>query len=280
MATTSGMVLIDDTGTPSQPAGSDYLDSTRITWVGLVADPSQTRVIHEQLPGFLGEFRKVTGFQELHCADLFSGKGCREVPFEVRLAVLAALAQIFRQESIRIFVQTVDNRTMADLELRGARFPDEVGPFRMSDRRWLALFLLLVKIKTYLLDVGMGSHFRASFHVDEGLREPGDVVTTYMLQEVSPDDALHFESSFDFPPLQLADFAAFSLNRIQWSLTKPELGDRDIKVLQLLEPLKDSFVNLKTFEADLMNWNPTQYERLIDEDRIQKGLPPTSEMDV
>lgn len=280
MESTLGMVLIDDSGTPSQVAGSPYLDPTRFTWVAVVANPEQSMEIHEQLPGLMREFRESTGLQELHCADVFSGKGCRDVSFDVRLAVFGALAQIFRQESFRILVQTVDNRTIADLELHGVRFPDEVGPFRMSDRRWLALFFLLVKIKGHLRGAEKEPGFRATFHVDQGLRAPGDVVTTHMLQGVSVDDALHFESSLDFSPLQLADFAAFSFNRMQWALTKPKLSDRDVQLLQLLEPLKDLFVNLKTFEADPMTWSEREYEKWIDQDRIQKGLPPTSEMDL
>lgn len=67
---------------------------------------------------------------------------------------------------------------------------------------------------------------------------------------------------------------------MQWALTKPKLSDRDIQLLQLLEPLKDLFVNLKTFEADRTTWSEREYEKWIDQDRIQKGLPPTSEMDL
>lgn len=265
-----GLVLIDDTGSPGQQAGTPLLDPHRKSWVAVVVSRDQVHTIERQLPGFLAEFQSITGLKELHCTDLYNGKGCRNVPLATRLGILGALADIFMQTDLKVIVQTVSGYTIRDIERSGQRWPETYGPFRFRDPAWLALYMVLCRAKWHLKSVAQS----ARFVIDEGLRGPGSTLDPLILREVSPDGLLHFMSSARFEPLQLADFAAFAVNRMQWIMAKQRISGTDEELAGLLQPLASQMINLPSREADLSNWTPQDYNDLINRDRILKDLPP------
>jgi hypothetical protein len=56
--------------------------------------------------------------------------------------------------------------------------------------------------------------------------------------------------------LQLADFAAFTINRMQWLLAKRDRTDKDNALLQVLREAQLNVINLQTVPVDLANWAP------------------------
>jgi hypothetical protein len=58
------------------------------------------------------------------------------------------------------------------------------------------------------------------------------------------DELVCFARSDTVFPIQMADFAAFCLNRTQLILAKPELSDLDRHVLEILSPMAWNYVNL------------------------------------
>lgn len=60
--------------------------------------------------------------------------------------------------------------------------------------------------------------------------------------------AVLFASSRLVHPVQLADFAAFVLNRWQLLRVKAELTDLDRTLLEILSPVTKCFVNTETVE--------------------------------
>jgi hypothetical protein len=268
------MVLLDDTGSPGQTAGSTYLDPARYTWIAVVADKTHTSTIYQRLPAFLANLKSVTGLDELHCSDLYNGKRCKEIALDVRLSFFEELVSMFCDSGVSIRVQSVSPYTLADFSRRGIDLTKPAGSFRLNEPKWLALFLLLIQVKELIKTSPMVYGRGAYFYADEGLRQPGRGIRTELLDGVSPDSTLYFCSSKSFPPIQLADFAAFGLNRTQWLLTKRELTDLDKTVLRIFQPLAARTANLKLEEIDLDAWSPDGYERVIDDDRLRKGLPP------
>jgi hypothetical protein len=78
--------------------------------------------------------------------------------------------------------------------------------------------------------------------------------------DVFSDNALYFAESHVICPLQLADFAAFFLNRTQWILGQETLKDRDRDLLYVLEPLvrAGNYRHLTVVESNLDDWQPIQ----------------------
>lgn len=60
-----------------------------------------------------------------------------------------------------------------------------------------------------------------------------------------------FADSKAVPPLQLADFAAFSMNRMQLLRVKKSLSALDKQMLAILSPLAPCFQNIELVHIDL-----------------------------
>jgi hypothetical protein len=52
-------------------------------------------------------------------------------------------------------------------------------------------------------------------------------------------------------PIQLADFAAFALNRNQILLSKPELSELDRELLAILTPMAWNYQNIQRIQLPL-----------------------------
>jgi hypothetical protein len=98
-----------------------------------------------------------------------------------------------------------------------------------------ALFLLLIRIKWYLQGAVMKA--RARVFVDEGYKKNGLALRLPFWESVFSDSLICFAKSSSVLPIQLADFAAFCLNRTQLLLGKPELNELDKELLRILTPV-------------------------------------------
>src|SRR5262249_46662510 len=87
----------------------------------------------------------------------------------------------------------------------------------------LALFFLLLRIKWYLEKEYAGGR-QARVFVDEGFKKNGVAIRMPRFARQFADGLVCFARSDTILPIQLADFAAFALNRNQILLSKP--GDR------------------------------------------------------
>ncbi len=107
-----------------------------------------------------------------------------------------------------------------------------------------ALWFLLVRVRDHLLAKRTSNDQRAMVFLDEGLKKSGTCVEVDVFDDVFLDGHLLFASSATLPLLQLADFAAFCLNRVQLIVRKNEKrSDFEIAFLRMLEPLTELFKN-------------------------------------
>jgi hypothetical protein len=79
--------------------------------------------------------------------------------------------------------------------------------------------------------------------LDEGLKKADSCVEVDVLADTILDGRLLFASSSSIALLQLADFAAFCLNRTQLSIRRDKRSDLDIALLRILEPLAAQYRN-------------------------------------
>lgn len=265
-------VLIDDSGTPGQQAGSQYLHPDRKTWVAVLATAHQTREVCEQMPGALDEMKLQIGAGEFHFTEIYRGAGAfKDTPLNVRLALFAFMRHIFTTYMFPVVVQTLSPDNLAEIRRR-APFPDKVGPFDMSQPSDAALLFLLLRVKWFLAEHRADFGSPAFVALDEGFRPVGRAIEVPNLGHVFHRSRLFTVSSSDFYPIQLADFAAFCIGRTQWLLTKDTRSRTDDAFLEIMADLRLNIINLTEVEVDCGSWTHHDYERMIDQDRKEKRL--------
>ncbi len=248
-------VFIDDTGSPG--LDTPGLNMNRKTWVAIIIPPHQMPEVMEQLSGALS-YLKEMGIHdpEFHFKDILQGKGdYKKVDLRVRLAIFRFMAHIFTQYKFPALVQTFDPINSLDV-LASSNFPKSFGPLQFDKHDDLALIFLLLRVRRYLQQQ-TGVSKTACVVVDEGRLKDGQAI---LLPGLDPEflyGGILFASSRKVKPVQLADFAAFALNKWQLLRVKPNLNDIDKTLLDIFSPIAESFINVEKMKvhglSDLVN---------------------------
>ncbi len=240
-------VFIDDTGSPG--LDTPGLNMNRKTWVALIIPPHQMSEVMEQLPGALSYLKEMgINDPEFHFKDILAGKGdYKKVDLQVRLAIFRFMAHIFAQYKFPALVQTFDPINSAEV-LASSSFPKSFGPLQFSRHDDLALIFLLLRVRQYLQEQTAGSK-SACVVVDEGRLKEGQSIVLPGLAPEFLHGAILFASSRKVKPVQLADFAAFALNKWQLLRVKPELNDIDKTLLEIFSPIGENFINAEKMKV-------------------------------
>src|SRR5207248_1122698 len=171
-----------------------------------------------------------------HFRDIYAGdKQFKGVDLQLRLAIFDFMAGIFSEYRFPIIVQTFDPVTLTDLRSRGLnQFPNRLDPFDFTKPEDTALFFLLIRLKWYMQKTETYPNITARVFIDEGYKNNGIAVRIPTFESVFADGMVCFASSANLLPIQLADFAAFSLNRSQLIGGKAERGPLDNRLLEIL----------------------------------------------
>lgn len=245
-------VFIDDTGSPGLATASPRLIPERSSWVAVIVPRSAMREVLEQFPEALDELSRLVPSREFHFGDIYAGR--REfdgLPIAVRLAPFEFMATIFRMYRFPIIVQTLDPNSLGEIRRR-AKFPDSIGPFNLARPADAALFFLLLRVKWHLQ--GQAGPGLARVFIDEGYKNNGIAIRIPTFDEVFADSLVCFARSSSIPPIQLADFAAFCMNRTQLLLAKDELSSLDRTLLGILSPIAWNYVNIDRRIVSLEDW--------------------------
>ena len=256
-------VFIDDTGSPGAQVTEAGPHPERASWVGVVIGPSEMPEILEQMPGAVRGLKLWVGASEFHCKDIFQGREeFKGVPLKLRLAILEFLAHIFSSYRFPIFVQTLDPLTLASVHQREPGFKEaRWGPFDLSSAKDAALFLLLVRIREYLAEKRQSPDCLAGLFADEGFVKSGMALELPGWKDVFVDGLLCFVNSATVLPLQLADFAAYALNRYQILLGRSKLSPLDRTLLAIFAKASLNFQNIATVRLNIdqqggWDWGP------------------------
>lgn len=237
-------VFIDDTGSPGLMNTPSHLDPERKSWVGVIIPKTKISEVWHEMPGVIKEVNKWSEVRELHFTDIYQGKKeFKNISDDKRLGIFAAFAHIFYTYEFPVYVQTLDSKSLRNIQER-APFPDKLGPFNLKRPYDTALFILLIRIKAFL--EGLNNIHNQTTHVfiDEGYKKNGIGIRIPFDTHVFYKDLICFAKSDRILPLQLADCAAFCMNRQQILIGKHPLSNFDIKFLQLIEPMVNNFRNL------------------------------------
>lgn len=247
-------VFIDDTGSPGLKSTPIHLHQARKSWVAVFVPRSMIAEVWEQLPGVIAELKKLTSASEFHFTDIYMGRRqFKGIPFALRLDIFKFMAHIFGTYAFPVFVQTLDPDSLKDIQNR-ASFPERLGPFDFRKHEDLALFFLLLRVKWHLEKNYSVTERLARVFVDEGYKKNGVAICIPRLQTVFADGLICFAGSDTILPLQLADFAAFCLNRTQLIIGKKEPTQLDEQLLRVIEPLTWNYQNIPIVSLDC--WFP------------------------
>lgn len=244
-------IFIDDTGSPGIKNAPDNYHPARKTWVAVIIPPSQVAEVMEQMPGALNELKRLIGADEFHFTEIYSGtKQFKGVDLQVRLMLFGFMAHIFSEYKFPVVVQTFDPETLAEVHSKTkGQLPDSVPFFDFNDCGDLALFFLLLRLKWYMKETETFGRVKARVFIDEGFKKNGIAIRIPIFQDVFADSQICFAKSSSIHPIQLADFAAFSLNRTQILGGRDSRSPLDQEFLKILSPLAFNYVNIERKEV-------------------------------
>lgn len=242
----AGGIFIDDTGSPGlQTQSSRPADSK--SWVAVIVPQDQMAEVYEQLPRALKGLEEiVSGAKEFHFTDIYAGRQAfKGVDAKVRLAILDFMAYIFSQYKFPVIVQTLSSDSRSYIQST-IQLPKQLGPLVTDRHDDLALIFLILRLKQFITSKNLAP---MRLFIDEGRLRNGATIVIESLDTVFRDGLICFANSRSIYPIQLADFAAFILNRWQILLSKKGLSDFDRRFLQIASPVAELFVNIGPDQA-------------------------------
>lgn len=240
-------VFIDDTGSPGLKTPG--LHEQRKSWVAVIVPPHQTAEVMNQLPSALSLLQELgLNDPEFHFTDIWSGKAeYHKVDLQQRLGIFRFMAHIFATYRFKVLVQTFDPENASDIQDR-ADWPERLGPLKFADHEDLALIFALLRVRMHLKAIE-GGNATACVVVDEGRLASGKAIVIPGLAPTFFSGAILFASSRLVHPIQLADFAAFVMNRWQLLRVRECLSELDKTFLEILSPIVECFINIDSVQV-------------------------------
>ncbi|MEO5968316.1 MAG: hypothetical protein ABIQ95_00190, partial [Bdellovibrionia bacterium] len=239
----------------------------RKTWIAVCMTATQAQEAHD----LIGEVLQKTGFKELHFVDIWNRNGeVKNLSSEDVYAFFEFATKLFESCQYPILVQTLSPDTLKEQPI--IPIPDNMNPeLDPNSVPGRALYFLLyrviehIKLRPDLCPI--------SIFVDAGLRPSG---TSNQLGEgpLSYLRFIHFGSSDSILQLQLADFAAFVWNRMQWVATKPKMSEMDMRLLDLISAANLNWIDALQVTLNPSRWTVADYDSHLETDRVVKGLKP------
>ena len=239
-------VFIDDTGSPGLTDTPPNLHPERKTWVAVIVPPAVMPEILLQFKGVIEELQQQYGANEFHFADIYGGRRqFKGVDLQKRLALFEFMAFVFSTNGIPILVQTFDRETLAYFHSRApSDIPDANTFFDFTRPQAAALFFLLVRVKWFMQQTPTYPLVKASVFIDEGFKKSGIAIKLPTFEKEFADGLVCFAQSSSIVPIQLADFAAFLLNRTQLTGGREQRSSLDNRIAQIASTIAANYVNL------------------------------------
>ncbi len=251
-------IFVDETGSPGLENTPPNLHPERKSWVAVVVSPEVMPEVLDQLPPALDELQELVGADEFHFTDIWSGRHqFKDVDLQVRLALFQFMAHIFATYRFPIIVQTFDPATLADFRSKiGGRLPDRLPPFDFTRQEDTALFILMIRLKLFMQGTPTYPDIKARVFIDEGYKSNGIAIKIPTFEDVFRDGLICFGQSSSILPIQLADFAAFTLNRVQLIGGKQQRTPLDNRILKILSSITFNYHNIATRIVSLSDIGP------------------------
>jgi len=241
-------IFIDDTGSPGTPTNSS-LHPERKTWVAVVVPPHLVPEVMQQMPEGISELKRITGATEFHFSDIYTGnRQFKGVSIDLRDSLIKFMGFVFDTYDLKILIQTCDP-THVEKWLQNEDI--DLSPhFRLDNHEHLALLFLLSKVKHFLGKSTNPPNTNAVVVIDAGLKNSGTCMSIPSLGDRFVKNLICFADSSVILPIQLADFAAWWLNRMQLIIDRKNLSAREEDLLMVLEHMASRYSDTRVLPLD------------------------------
>jgi hypothetical protein len=255
------------------------LHSERKSWAAVIVPEDAAESIGTALNVFLAGVASDYGAKELHFTDIYAGRGVfKGTSISERYQLIDLMAGIFEKFQLPIFFQTSSPEFYAEIQPRlspALRDSPRIGLFDVRRHDHFALLYLLFQIERFMLEYKQ--HFRNPLPVtiDEGIAKAGVAVEFPGWTHCFQGGRVEFCRSHECPFLQLADFAAFAIARVQWLSGRGNLKPHDIEFLRMTSAGRLYIMNLARVPVVPETHTTAAYDQFLKRDRLAKGLPET-----
>lgn len=261
-------IAIDDTySDPSSPS-STYVTANRRTHVAVIFSDEDAEDVRNQLPACFTEINEQfkMNVSEFHFKDVMNKKNeWKKLPKQKRLAVFAFFAFLYNHYKWEVLIQTVDERTKKDIGILGHILSNGVEINKVNNV--LSLKLLLLKIK----DKVKACSEKLTIIMDEGEGKPGESFGFDYFSDQTGGYNGYYESSKNEPLLQMADFIAYSINRLTYLSMKSERNEDDNDFIEIISSMDINCADWKKTYLPI-NFTVHDFDNFIKKDRDEKGL--------
>lgn len=256
------LIVIDDTSSPGNFNETRFLKEDRKTLVAVFINGEIREIIENILSEILSILNTEFGITELHFTDLVNKKNEYEnLDNEDVIGILEEICILFSEIDLPFFVQTVHQNTLKEngIYINGKVIADKLDLNKNEDS---CLLLLLNKLKIFLNKEFEGETIE--FVMDEGRKKNGQVETFQILENLAENCQISFRSSNNFLLLQVADFFAYSVNRMQTTMVKEQRTEFDKTIItHISKALEVQYSEGTTItEVDLDDFSKDDYDYL------------------
>jgi len=254
------IIVIDDTGSPGNFNETRFLKENRKTLVAVFIHSKNRKHFELTIKNIVSILNIQFGVTELHLKDLVNRTNeFAKISDEDALSIIMLLSQWFSSIQIPYFVQTCKDTTFFEnnIPLKG-----KLDIFNFDKGEDQALFILIAKIKLF-----MAENFpdeEVEIVMDEGRKKNNQVEKTKFLDGFGMDNSIKYFSSKEFALLQVADFFAYSINRIQLTIIKENKTEFDKKIYKYVSTALTNQYSIGTYtiETELENFTKDDYDYL------------------
>ena len=156
----------------------------------------------------------------------------------------------------------------------------QLDGFNFSSNDSLALFLLLNQCKNELMEIEEYP-LPIDFIIDKRNPRNTDYKDTILLQGIASESRLCYKDSKKDILLQIADFVAYSINRVQMIIVKEKKSYFDECSLEIMSDFfENANLNGITKKVRLDKVDVNLYDKIIRKDKNKKGLMSDKEYNI
>lgn len=265
-------IAIDDTYGPKIGQSSKFVTGDRRTHVAVLFKDSEVEYIREQINDCLLEVSKEIGkeVKEFHFVDIYNRKEpWNNLPDEYNLDIIELFADIYKTYKWEVLIQTIDNHTILE---HGIEFVSgKIDGLDLSTKEGQSLVFLLVKIQEKLKK----NSTPLKIYMDEGNKKPGAKFAIDLFENWGLEYKGIYASSEDEPLLQIADFLAFSINRVTHLSLKETRTDIDLWFIDLIGNMEITCSDISRTRLNV-DFNVHDFDKLHEQYRQAKHLTKQS----
>lgn len=238
-------VFIDDTGTDGI-----------VSYAAVIISPDFSKYIIEIMNRVLKSLNMnlKMNVSEFHFKDIYQGRGEFEgIELKIRYQIFNKFVDLFSNRlKPAIFLNSVDEKATINF-FKENNFPQNSSlSVKLTSH---ALGNLIERIDNYLSNV-IKTDKKAILFCDSGFKKSGTIIPLGLKLDSIFKNSIFFIDSKVHPGVQLADFAAFTLNRHQVLSKKKELNNKDKTFILLTQELKPFLKNTTILDPKNITLDP------------------------